>query len=72
MVRLRFKREKGAIIKPACFTKHRGVDIERKENSVSKLEATIPQNRMKFWEELVTPEATNADIEYESYSTSVL
>nr|CAH7757170.1 unnamed protein product [Callosobruchus chinensis] len=58
------KEQKGGIKKPPCFTQHRGIDKERKATLISNLKAIIPQNRMKFWEELVTSETAN--VEYES------
>nr|CAI5849452.1 unnamed protein product [Callosobruchus analis] len=58
------QRAKGGIKKPPCFTRHRGIDKERKATLISNLKAIIPQNRMKFWEELVTLETAN--VEYES------
>nr|CAI5863105.1 unnamed protein product [Callosobruchus analis] len=58
------KRAKRRNKKPPCFTQHRGIDKERKATLISNLKAIIPQNRMKFWEELVTSETAN--VEYES------
>ncbi|CAH0552235.1 unnamed protein product [Brassicogethes aeneus] len=43
---------KGTLTKPQARNTCRGVSLDRKNNLISKLKAHIPQNRMKFWEDL--------------------
>lgn len=43
---------KGSLPKPVTRTEYRGICAERKNALVSKLKNHIPDNRMKFWEDL--------------------
>ena len=47
------------------MTKQRGISLSRKANLISKLQAIIPNNRMKLWEELAMSE-TDVDLEDET------
>lgn len=59
------KEQKEGIKKPSLMTKQRGISLERKANLISKLQAIIPKNRMKFWEELTTSE-TDVNLDNET------
>lgn len=43
---------KGTLTKPQLRNAYRGISLERKNNLISKLKSHIPENRLKFWEEL--------------------
>lgn len=43
---------KGMLTEPQVRNVHRGISLERKNNLISKLKSHIPENRLKFWEEL--------------------
>lgn len=54
---------KGHLSDPTIRTQLRGITSERKQNLLTTLKGHIPQNRMKFWEDLPVNDAVNPDID---------